>query len=585
MSDYNDPKLSSLYTDFPGQVKDPRNTIAQMFENEIATPTDTNIPVDAKGFSISEKAFKRYNGATWGDLIINKMVTDSELEITGGNFKVASNFYAVGTSRFDGNVAFGGLSANVNSAITVNGDIAFADATYADKGKISLVDEGSGNGTLAFSTRLGGATATKMSLTSEGKLGIGTTAPKSKVHIVGGAVEVNGTYAFIAYGVGETGNTNFERIRMDHSAGTGGRIIIDSAGTGINRSFHINTGGADRVTVDNVGNVGIGTASSQTTLHIGNSTANPTIFTTQAIAGAQNTTNYVAGVTTKWVVGVHSSGSLNNDWNVGTAHNTSNFIVKSNGTVIVNSASAITQGSSDNRFQVSGDINLTGDIYKSGVLLNATTPWVTSGSDIYYSTGRISVGTATPLNSNSGITVNTSGFIDYGVSFTNGVNTTGVTVGVGGGGYAQLLNKANSDLLLGTNNTERVRVLANGKVGVNEDTPLAQFQVDGEIHSVTAGFYAGSTEVLNISSGSGGRFKVMGDAEVRVFGHIMPQTDSTFDIGDGSHRLRTIFTDTITLKEITTPTSEANHGKVYTKSDNKLYFQDGAGTEHEIAFV
>ena len=41
----------------------------------------------------------------------------------------------------------------------------------------------------------------------------------------------------------------------------------------------------------------------------------------------------------------------------------------------------------------------------------------------------------------------------------------------------------------------------------------------------------------------------------------------------------------LVLKEIATPTADANYGKIYTKTDNKLYFQDGAGTEHEIAFV
>ena len=41
----------------------------------------------------------------------------------------------------------------------------------------------------------------------------------------------------------------------------------------------------------------------------------------------------------------------------------------------------------------------------------------------------------------------------------------------------------------------------------------------------------------------------------------------------------------LTIDEITTPTADADHGKVYTKADNKLYFQDGAGAEHEIAFV
>jgi hypothetical protein len=39
------------------------------------------------------------------------------------------------------------------------------------------------------------------------------------------------------------------------------------------------------------------------------------------------------------------------------------------------------------------------------------------------------------------------------------------------------------------------------------------------------------------------------------------------------------------LPEITTPTATTNFGQVYTKTDNKIYFQDGGGTEHEIAFA
>lgn len=37
------------------------------------------------------------------------------------------------------------------------------------------------------------------------------------------------------------------------------------------------------------------------------------------------------------------------------------------------------------------------------------------------------------------------------------------------------------------------------------------------------------------------------------------------------------------LKETTTPTADANYGKVYTQSDNLLYFQDGAGIEHTVS--
>ena len=39
------------------------------------------------------------------------------------------------------------------------------------------------------------------------------------------------------------------------------------------------------------------------------------------------------------------------------------------------------------------------------------------------------------------------------------------------------------------------------------------------------------------------------------------------------------------LKERATPTADTNYGKIYTKTDDKLYFQNGAGVEKEIAFV
>ena len=41
----------------------------------------------------------------------------------------------------------------------------------------------------------------------------------------------------------------------------------------------------------------------------------------------------------------------------------------------------------------------------------------------------------------------------------------------------------------------------------------------------------------------------------------------------------------LALKETTTPSAVTDYGRIYTKSDNKLYFQDGAGTEHEISLV
>lgn len=47
----------------------------------------------------------------------------------------------------------------------------------------------------------------------------------------------------------------------------------------------------------------------------------------------------------------------------------------------------------------------------------------------------------------------------------------------------------------------------------------------------------------------------------------------------------TLSSGVLTMAETTTPTATTDYGKIYTKNDNKLYFQDGGGTEHEVAFV
>jgi hypothetical protein len=72
--------------------------------------------------------------------------------------------------------------------------------------------------------------------------------------------------------------------------------------------------------------------------------------------------------------------------------------------------------------------------------------------------------------------------------------------------------------------------------------------------------------------------------------------DGDIEIGDGSRTIK-LKGETnldanalrnanyIELEEITTPGATADHAKIYAKNDNKLYFQDGAGTEHEVKLV
>lgn len=62
-------------------------------------------------------------------------------------------------------------------------------------------------------------------------------------------------------------------------------------------------------------------------------------------------------------------------------------------------------------------------------------------------------------------------------------------------------------------------------------------------------------------------------------------TEPGGDLGTTTFYFADVTSQIFTLKETTTPTAAGDHGKVYTKNDNKLYFQDGAGTEHTVAFV
>ena len=64
-----------------------------------------------------------------------------------------------------------------------------------------------------------------------------------------------------------------------------------------------------------------------------------------------------------------------------------------------------------------------------------------------------------------------------------------------------------------------------------------------------------------------------------VTSNIQDQIDTKYESGDSPVFL------IMSLTETTTPGAIANTGAVYTKADNKLYFQDGDGAEHTIRIL
>lgn len=71
----------------------------------------------------------------------------------------------------------------------------------------------------------------------------------------------------------------------------------------------------------------------------------------------------------------------------------------------------------------------------------------------------------------------------------------------------------------------------------------------------------------------------------RVDGDTIMKVYAEADSAGGIQNPGVVVEYQINLKEMTTPTAITNYGAVYTKSDNNLYFQDGAGVEHQLAFV
>lgn len=69
-------------------------------------------------------------------------------------------------------------------------------------------------------------------------------------------------------------------------------------------------------------------------------------------------------------------------------------------------------------------------------------------------------------------------------------------------------------------------------------------------------------------------FKIDGDNILKIY--------SEADSAGGIQNAGVVAEYQINMKEMTTPTAVPNYGALYTKNDNALYFQDGAGVEHTV---
>ena len=205
---------------------------------------------------------------------------------------------------------------------------------------------------------------------------------------------------------------------------------------------------------------------------------------------------------------------------------------------------------------------------------------------------------------------------------------TDAFIGVGGTGNDVFVGNKNGVFTVqtsGSSFSDKFSILENGNAGFGTNSPDTLLSIQGDDASTTVGDGTVALRLVNENVAGvnrltgilmGGRDQsnkpfaaiqsyLVQDVSSEQQGGLIFSTKGTADATDPLERMRidgdgrvgmgvspltnmaagdlVLEGGSLVLNEITTPTADANYGKVYTKTDNELYFQDGAGTEHQIS--
>ncbi|MBD80950.1 MAG: hypothetical protein CL840_18680 [Crocinitomicaceae bacterium] len=110
----------------------------------------------------------------------------------------------------------------------------------------------------------------------------------------------------------------------------------------------------------------------------------------------------------------------------------------------------------------------------------SSSPWNISGSNLYYTTGNVGIGTSSP---NYFLQLHEPSSAQSQLQFTNTTTGTGTSDGTVLGLSANedflLLHRENSSVIFYTNNVDRMTITGAGNVGINTTTPLEKLQIQG----------------------------------------------------------------------------------------------------------